>query len=317
MRVHEYGKTQVDTWHIDPDTLGEEEAAVRVLGAPLNLIDPELIAGKVRWHAQLPFIPGIEGYGEVIAVGKKLNKNLVGRKALIESLKGVYTTHNVYSRKELYLLDEDVQLERVAHSFFYNPVTAYGLLEAVKGSKPRALVQTGASSNVGRWLALLAHQRDIATISVVRKAHHIPTLKEHAADVVLDSSAPDFDDAFRNAVRWLQPTVLLDALSGGFAARLLGQMPPRSGLWVYGTLEAESVEGLTADVLNLGRTAGGYFVCSDLIAKEKHEDLEKVLNKLYKGEKAAKERVREFGLDQFNDALQQSGEKQEKFVIRP
>ena len=316
IRVHEYGKVQVDAWKLEAPILADEEVIVRIYNAPINPVDTYVINGQIKWHTQFPFVAGIEGYGQIVSVGKNIDNKLINKKVLVNSPKGTYNTQGVYSRNEVYVLDDDINLEAVNQNFFINPLTAAGLINNVKDTKATAIIYTAASSNVGKWLTIFAHKNNIKTIAIVRNENTTATLKSLDADIVLNSSTEGFHQLLQDAINNLKPTVLLDALAGSFPIQILEKMPANSTLINYGRLEAEGLESINLHAISNGKSIKGFMVNFDLLAKEKHDDIEKLINKLYKGEKIVHEDTQEFGFEQINEALQQHEQRQKRFVLK-
>jgi NADPH:quinone reductase len=50
-----------------------------------------------------------------------------------------------------------------------NPLTALGLLDAVKSKKAQAVIQTGANSQMGRMMNRLFKEKGIQVVNIVRK----------------------------------------------------------------------------------------------------------------------------------------------------
>ena len=316
IRVHEYGKVQINSWQIDNQPLADDELSVRIYSAPLNPVDTYIISGKMHIHTQFPFTAGVEGYGQIIKVGKSLDDKLINKKVLVGSIKGTYNTHGIYSRKEVFVLDDDINLEGVNQNFLINPFTAAGLVTKAKEAKAQAIIYTAAASNVAQWITIFAVKNSIKTIAIVRNENKVAELKANGADVVLNSSAENFQQLLQDAIEKLKPTVLLDALAGSFPGFILERMPNDSILYNYGTIERDTLDTIQLPAISNGKSIRGYIVDIDLIDKEEHGDLEKLINKIYKDNKAPVLPVQEIGFEQVEEALQQFEGKEKRLVLK-
>jgi len=50
-----------------------------------------------------------------------------------------------------------------------NPITAVGLMDKAKQYKARAVIQTGAASQLGRMIIRLANEKNVTLINIVRR----------------------------------------------------------------------------------------------------------------------------------------------------
>lgn len=317
IRVPEYGKTQVNEWELsDARALADDEVVVRIHAAPLLPVDTYVIGGKLHLHPQFPFTAGLEGYGEIVRGGKGVDAKLVGKKVLVGSTKGTFTTYGVFARKEVYVLDDDINTEAVNHNFLINPFTAAGLVTKAKEYQADAVIYTAGASHVAQWITIFAKKNNLKTIAIVRNDNRVADLKANGADVILNSSAENFEATLRDAIDKLKPTVILDALAGSFGGFILERMPAESVLINYGTLESETLENINLHAISNGKIIRGYVVDIDLIDRQKHEDLEKLINKIYKDNKAPHVESQEFGFEQIGDALQQYENRHKRFVLK-
>ena len=316
VRVHEFGKPQIETWQLENHPLADDEIIVKVNQVPVNPSDYYRIRGEFRdYNAQTPFTPGLEGLGRIIKIGKNIDKKIEGKNAIFITFKGTYSTHIIVKRNEVYVLDDKVNLDIAGQNFAINPFTAIALIKEVKDSKTPAIILTAASSNVGKWLIVLAKKQKINTIAITRSYDHDIDLKSIGADVVLNSKAENFDQLLGEAIEKLKPTVLLDALAGLFPVNILKKMPPKSTLWSYGVLEAPQLENIGIFSLTHGRGVKGFLVFTDYTDVEKIETLEKELSNALLDEHAVKEKLTATSFEKIEETLQQWPERKNKFVI--
>ncbi|MBR7560572.1 alcohol dehydrogenase catalytic domain-containing protein, partial [Mycobacterium tuberculosis] len=67
---------------VDQPVAGPGEVMVRVLAAPANFPDVLLCQGKYQIKPPLPFTPGVELCGEVVAVGDGVSRAAVGERVV-------------------------------------------------------------------------------------------------------------------------------------------------------------------------------------------------------------------------------------------
>ncbi len=73
----------------DPPAPGPGEVTVAVAHAALNYPDVLMLAGGYQYAPPLPFIPGVEGTGTVIAAGDGVDRALVGQAVVVGARSGL------------------------------------------------------------------------------------------------------------------------------------------------------------------------------------------------------------------------------------
>jgi NADPH:quinone reductase len=106
-------------------------------------------------------------------------------------------------------------------SCFVNPLTALGMVEAMRREGHTALVHTAAASNLGQMLNKVCIQDGIALVNIVRSAEQEQLLRSQGARHVCNSSAPDFLVSLTAALTATSATIAFDAIGGG---KLAGQI---------------------------------------------------------------------------------------------
>ncbi|MEO7938148.1 MAG: alcohol dehydrogenase catalytic domain-containing protein, partial [Burkholderiaceae bacterium] len=72
---------------------GPEQALIRVRTAALNFPDVLMTQGKYQFSPPMPFIPGLEASGEVVAVGKAVTTVSVGDKVVTSTRYGAISQY--------------------------------------------------------------------------------------------------------------------------------------------------------------------------------------------------------------------------------
>jgi len=117
-----------------------------------------------------------------------------------------------------------------------NPLTAVALFELCQ-QHPAAVHSAGASQ-LGKMLLRLAKDAGYPLIHLVRREEQRQELLKLGAEIVLDTSQPDFEAKFRAESARLKATLLLDAIAGP-VGKLMAAMPDKSRAYVYGGLSAQ------------------------------------------------------------------------------
>jgi NADPH2:quinone reductase len=225
-----------------------DEVVIRVEAAPINPSDIGLLFGAAdlatltvepgRVHARVPqaamkgmagrvgqwLAVGNEGAGTVIRAGEEpAAQALIGRKVAV--LAGaMYSQYRTVKASECLSLPPGASAADGA-SAIVNPMTVLGMVETMRREGHTALVHTAAASNLGQMLNRLCRAEGVGLVSIVRRPEQVALLRSQAAEHVLSTESPDFDDQLTHAVQATGATLAFDATGGGrLAGRILTAM---------------------------------------------------------------------------------------------
>jgi len=85
---------------------------------------------------------------------------MIGKKVAFLSLEGTFRDYIITKANKVLVFADDANLEQASGCFIL-PLTAIGLLEEVEMSSYKTIVNTGASSNVGRIITKLCKDKGI------------------------------------------------------------------------------------------------------------------------------------------------------------
>ena len=225
-----------------PET-GPGQVLVEVAAAAVNPSDLMFIRGHYGFTRALPTVPGFEASGRVVAGNGVYPRRLVGRRVawgVQREGDGTWAQYVVADARACLPLLPRVTFEQGA-TLLVNPFTAWALVEQARKERRRAVVQTAAASALGLMVLRLAKRAELPMIHIVRRAEQVEQLTALGAEVVLNSSEPDFDDALHRHCKDLHATLALDAVAGEMPGRLLQAMPKGSKVVVYGALSEQGV----------------------------------------------------------------------------
>jgi len=213
---------------------GSGEVAVRMLAAPINPADINLIEGTYGVNPTPPFAGGIEGVGVIEEVGPGFPGILPGRKVIFLERVGTWTERVVCPVEAVLVIPGEIDSLQAA-MLKINPPTAWCLLKNFTNlTVGDTLIQNAANSAVGRCIIQLAKAWGIRTFNLVRRPEVIDELRELGADeVVLD------DDAAIPTLKelgWAAPRLALNTVGGESALRLLNALAPRGHHVTYGAM---------------------------------------------------------------------------------
>jgi NADPH2:quinone reductase len=172
---------------IDLPPLGARHARVRIRAAAVNFPDILTAQGKYQHKPDLPYVPGTEGAGDVIAIGEDVTNVKIGDRVIVGGL-GCFAEEAQVAATAVRPIPDGAD-DATAAGFTAAYLTAYvGLVRRAQIAKGEWLLVHGAAGGVGLAAVDLGKAlgaRVIATASTDSKRDF---LKAYGADHVLPSS---------------------------------------------------------------------------------------------------------------------------------
>jgi NADPH2:quinone reductase len=191
---------------------GKGEVRVRLRAASVNFPDILMVQGKYQLKPDLPFSPGMEGAGDVVAVGDGVTRVKAGDKVVFGSRFGCYAEEIVVP---------EVAVRALPHGFDYAKGAAYpaAYLTAYVGLVRRGTLQAGetllvhgAAGGVGLAAVDLGRLLGATVIATASSDEKRAFLKSYGADHVLPSSG--FREAVKDLTQGRGADVIYDPVGG-------------------------------------------------------------------------------------------------------
>lgn len=227
---------------------GPGQVLIKMEAAPCNPSDLLFLQGKYGVEKPYPAVPGWEGAGRVVEngggfLGWSLKGKLVACAGQSEG-DGTWAEYYLADAKSCIPMPESIPPEQAA-TFIVNPLTAIGMVERAVRDHHSAIVQTAACSQLGRMVQVLAKQKKIPLLNIVRREEQVKFLQDIGEEWVLNSESPDFQERLNHITHKLQATLALDAVGGEMTGKLFYSMPAKSVVMVYGALSEEACRGIS------------------------------------------------------------------------
>ncbi len=215
--------------------VGDHEALVRLLSAPINPADLNAIEGKYPVRPELPATPGFEGAGVVEEVGAAVRNLATGAQVILPHDLGTWREAAVIATDKLVLVPNEIAPEQAA-MLKINPITAWRMLhDFVRLEQGEWVIQNAANSAAGRAVIQIARELGYRTVNVVRRAELIEELRGEGGDVVLLDD-DDLRDSAAEATERAPIRLALNAVGGESALRLAKIAAPEATIVTYGAM---------------------------------------------------------------------------------
>jgi trans-2-enoyl-CoA reductase len=210
------------------------EVVVRMLAAPINPADLNVIEGTYGDLPALPATIGNEGCGEICALGSGVENLRIGQKILPLAF-GTWARELVVPASDVIPLPDMIDIHQAA-MLAVNPATAWRLLHDFVELQPGDwIVQNAANSGVGRAVIQLARHLGLRTLNVVRRPEVLYELRSLGADVVVTEESELRRDA-RQLCGGVLPRLALNAVGGASALNLANALAPGSPHVTFGAM---------------------------------------------------------------------------------
>lgn len=218
---------------------GPGQVRVRMLRAPINPADLNMLEGKYGEGRPLPDIPGNEGTGVVVGTGDGVGEDWLGVRVLVDSR--AWCEEGNWDTGSLVRVPADIEATCAA-VLRVNPPTAWRLLHDFVPLEPGDwVVQNLATSAVGRAVIEICRRKGWKTLNLVRRPEAAPELQALGADAVV-VDGPDLPAEARELLGGARPKLGLNAVGGASATRVAGILTQGGELVTYGAMSKEAVK---------------------------------------------------------------------------
>lgn len=262
IQLQRYGSPETTCACIEIDDLKSPvagEVQVQIKASAINPADLLIFEDRYPGPESLPAFVGIEGAGEVIAVGDGVDEFKVGDHVM--SMGRANWAEQVSGPVEQFIpLPADLAWQDAAQ-LKANPPSAELMLSQYETLQPGDwVVQNASNSAVGRHVISFCKARGLKSINVVRRLDLIPQLETLGADMVLVDS-DDLGERVRGEIGADASVKLgIDALGGSATSRLADCLSDGGTVVNYGFLSGEPCQMTPTHMIVKGLTLKGFWL---------------------------------------------------------
>jgi NADPH2:quinone reductase len=214
-----------------PEAKGAE-AVVKIVAAGVNFIDVYYREG--RYKAVMPFVPGQEAAGDVVAVGANVTSVKVGDRVAYTMVLGSYAEYAAVAADRLVKIPEGVSYQQAAAAMLQGMTAHYLSHDTYPLKKGETALVHAAAGGVGLLLVQMAHgigARVIGTVSTEEKAK---LAREAGADDVILYTQTDFEAETRRLTGGRGVDVVYDSVGRTTFEKGLNILRPRGYMVLFG-----------------------------------------------------------------------------------
>lgn len=189
-QVTEYGKTAC-TETADTPEPKTGEVLIRIHACALNFADLLMVKGTYQEKPPLPFSPGMEVAGEVIALGEGVTTPALGARVAVFGGNGGLAEFGAFPAALCVLLPDTMDFTTAAAFQVAYSTSHVALDYRAKLKSDETLLVLGAAGGVGLTAVELGKLMGATVIAAARGADKLAVAKDHGADHLIDTDTDD------------------------------------------------------------------------------------------------------------------------------
>jgi NADPH:quinone reductase len=171
--------------------LAADEVLIDVHAASVSYMDYLMTCGGYQMRPALPYVPGTDAAGVVVACGEQVTRFRRGDRVSCDSWFGSFAERMVAKESNTTRLPANVDFI-VGSTILHSYLTAwYALVERARLQASETLLVTGAAGGVGLACVELAHLLGARVIAAVGTAAKAAIVRKYGAEEVIDYSRED------------------------------------------------------------------------------------------------------------------------------
>jgi NADPH:quinone reductase len=195
IRVHDFGGPEnLLLEEVVEPRAGAGQVTVRIHAAGVNPVDTYIRGGAHAVKPDLPYTPGIDGAGTVVAAGPDVTRLAPGDRVYVSSAQaGTYAETIACAESQAYRLPAAASFEQGA-AIGVPYVTAFRALFQIARAVPgESVLVHGASGGTGTAAVQLAHAAGLTVIGTAGTEAGRALVREQGAGHVLDHNDPSLE----------------------------------------------------------------------------------------------------------------------------
>jgi NADPH2:quinone reductase len=208
------------------------EAVVKLAASGVNFIDVYYREG--RYKTTLPFIPGQEGAGQVVAVGSDVKSVKIGDRVAWTMTLGSYAEYVAVPAERLVPIPPGVSDQQAAAAMLQGMTAHYLAHDTYPLKRGETALVHAAAGGVGSLLVQMAHNigaRVLATVSTEEKA---TIARQAGADEIILYSQVDFEAEINRLIGGKGVDVVYDSVGKTTFEKGLDVLRPRGMMALFG-----------------------------------------------------------------------------------
>jgi len=210
-----------------PDTLTVEElpdlspapgqVIINVQAAGVNFPDVLIIQNKYQFKPELPFTPGSELAGTVIAVGQGVTQVKIGDKVIAFTGHGAFAQQVAVPAQAVMPMPPGMDFDTAAAITLTYGTSHHAVVDRAQLKPGETMLVLGAAGGVGLAAIEIGKALGAQVIAAASSDEKLEVCKAHGADATINYSTQDLREAIKAATDGKGPDVIYDPVGGIYA----------------------------------------------------------------------------------------------------
>jgi NADPH:quinone reductase len=233
IRVERYGDPEVlEPVELEPPSPGPSQVLVEVAACGVNYVDTYQRSGLYR--IPLPFVPGAEGAGTVVATGTDVPDLSVGDRVGWVAAPGSYSQQVLVDADRAIPLPASISEELAAAVLLQGLTAEYLTTSTYAVREGDEVLLHAAAGGVGLLLTQMVKLRGARVIATVSTAEKEALARAAGADEVIRYDQADFAEEVRGLTGGKGVDVVYDGVGKSTFDRSMASLRPRGLLVLFG-----------------------------------------------------------------------------------
>ena len=213
--VHQLGGVdQLRYEEVDDLTPLAGQVLVGVEAIGLNFPDLLTIQGLYQYRPTLPFVPGAEAAGRVLALGEGVDHVAIGDRVIGSNLHGAMAEQFLVPANNVFSLPDTVSMSKGAALSMAYGTSYYALVDRARLKTGETLMITGASGGVGSAAIQLGKALGARVIAAVSSDQKASVAQSLGADETINYSVESLKERTKELTEGEGADVIYDSVGG-------------------------------------------------------------------------------------------------------
>jgi NADPH:quinone reductase len=190
------------------------QVLIDVHAASVSYMDYLMTSGGYQMRPPLPYIPGTDAAGVVIACGERVTRFRPGDRVCCEDWFGGFAERMTVKESSVVSLPANVDFNTASTILYAYLTPWYALIERAGLQAGEMVLVTGAAGGIGLAFVQLAHVLGARVIAVVGSAAKAALVRAYGADEVIDHSCEDVRERVKAITKGEGVDVCVDNVGG-------------------------------------------------------------------------------------------------------
>lgn len=257
----------------------DNEVRIKTILSSIHNHDLVTIKGEYGNKPDMPATGGSEAVGTIDALGKDVEDLKEGQRVVVSGVQGTWAEYFIAPAKSVIPIPDAID-DEMAAQLIAMPMSALLLIEFLNIEPGQWIIQNAANGAVGESMAMLAPERNINTINLVRSKESEQELIELGItknNVVTDND--NWKERVQKIVGDAKISGAVDAVGGKSGGELLSLLGKHGAMASLGSMSGEPLMLNPSNLIfNLTQVKG--FWASDLMQEISADDMQRLMKEL-------------------------------------